>query len=114
MLPTVMVSDTMVSVMLMLILLFFTEDMPDIPMLPMDTDMLPMLPMAMVLDTMVSVMLMLTLLSSMEDMLAMQDIPMPMVSLILLTWDFVLTMLGLKFLVKMFQWVEEIIQKKYI
>merc|ERR1719516_328810 len=57
---------------------------------------------------------MLTLLSSMEDMLpmAMQDIPMPMVSLILLIWDFVFTMLGLRFLVKMFQWVENNIQKK--
>merc|ERR1712106_394047 len=107
-----MVLVTMVSVMLMLTLLFCTEDMLATLMLMLPTDtlpvshsppalvltpslrdlmpphkeLLPMLPMlAMVLDTMVSVMLMLPLLFCMEDMLDMLPIPMPMVSLIHLT-----------------------------
>merc|ERR1712128_190935 len=99
-----MVLDTMVSVMLMLTLLFCTEDMLATLMLMLPTDMLsvshsppalvltaspkdlmpphkellPMLPMlAMVLVTMVSVMLMLTLPFCTEDMLATLMLMLP-------------------------------------
>merc|ERR1712106_394739 len=98
--------------MLMLTLLFCTEDMlgtlmlmlltdtlpmshspPALVLMPLLRDLmpphkesLPMLPMlAMVLVTMVSVMLRLILLFCTEDMLDMLAIPMPMVSLIHLT-----------------------------
>merc|ERR1712128_144685 len=104
------------SVMLTLIPLFCTEDMLAMAMLayhsppalvltqsprdlmPPPKDLLPMLTMAMDLDTMASVTLRLIpnySMVAMVDMLAMLDILMPMVLPILLTWDFVLTILVL-------------------
>merc|ERR1719341_2218205 len=118
MLPMAMALDTMASVMLMPTLPSCTEDIlatltllmgshspPALvltqslrDLMPPPRELLPMLPMAMALDTMASVMLRLTLPSCTEDMLAMAmlDIPMPMVSPILLTWDSVLTIWGLR------------------
>merc|ERR1712106_77728 len=105
------------SVMLMLILLFCTEDMLAMAMLayhsppalvltqsprdlmPPPKDLLHMLTMAMDLDTMASVTLMLIPNFSMVDMLDTLDILM--VSPILLTWDFVLTILVLRCLARM-------------
>merc|ERR1739838_1215826 len=107
------------SVMLTLIPLFCTEDMLAMAMLayhsppalvmtqsprdlmPPPKDLLPMLTMATDLDTMASVTLTLIPNFSMVAMLAMLDILMPMVSPILLTWDFVLTILVLRCLAKM-------------
>merc|ERR1712128_17134 len=107
------------SVMLMLIQLFCTEDMLAMAMLaylsppalvltqsprdlmPPPKDLLPMLTMAMDLDIMASVRLRLIPNFSMVDMLAMLDILMPMVSPILLTWDFVLTILVLRCLARL-------------
>merc|ERR1712128_74941 len=105
------------SVMLMLIPLFCTEDMLAMAMLayhsppalvltqsprdlmPPPKDLLHMLTMAMDLDTMASVTLIPNY--SMVAMLDMLDILMPMVSPILLTWDFVLTILVLRCLARM-------------
>merc|ERR1739838_502106 len=119
MLTMAMDLDTMASVMLRLILLFCTEDMLAMAMLeyhsppalvltqsprdlmPPPKDLLPMLTMATDLDTMANVTLTLIPNFSMVAMLAMLDILMPMVSPILLTWDFVLTILVLRCLAKM-------------
>merc|ERR1739838_341984 len=107
------------SVMLTLIPLFCTEDMLAMAMLayhsppalvltqsprdlmPPPKDLLHMLTMAMDLDTMASVTLMLIPNYSMVAMLDTLDILMPMVSPILLTWDFVLTILVLRCLARM-------------
>merc|ERR1712106_1095339 len=120
MLTMAMDLDTMASVMLRLILLFCTEDMLAMAMLafhlppalvltqsprdlmPPPKDLLPMLTMAMDLDTMASVTLTLIPNFSMVDMLDTLDILM--VSPILLTWDFVLTILVLRCLARMSRW----------